>query len=224
MYMKISPKLIDLVKSGACTLVASLMIAIPFGGKGETKVESDTNPDKIVQEYKQEVKVDLGDDSDMIVKALMLADGLESISSDPSFALVTHWEKTENYRKDNDYSKGNREYKRIVYRFKANENYNNEYFNNDLEKIAKFFRDDKDSSDIFDVVETYEQVITVTPEEEKKLNTEEDIVEIEGTNFVLKIDSKDVEKATKLKNIIKFVGIFLMYSAYAGLVIHKFKD
>ena len=53
--MKISPKLIDLVKRGACTLVASLMIAIPFGGKGETKVESDTNPDKIVQEYKQEV-------------------------------------------------------------------------------------------------------------------------------------------------------------------------
>ena len=222
--MKIGPKLIDIVKRGTCTLVASLLIAIPFGGKGETKVESGTDQTKIVQEYKHLVKINLNDDSDMIEKAIMLADGLTSISSDPSFVLVTHWEKTENYRKDKDYSKGNREYKRTVYRFKANDNYNNEYFNNDIEKIAKFFRDEKDSSDIFDIVETYEQIVTVTPEEEKKLNTEEDIVEIEGTNIILKIDSKDVEKATKLKNIIKFVGIFLMYSAYAGLVIHKFKD
>ncbi len=222
--MKISQKLIDIAKRGACTLVASLLISIPFKGKSETKVESnDSNQTKIVQEYKEEVKVDLSDESDVIEKAIMIADGLTSISNKPSFVLVTHWEKTENYKKDNDYSKGNREYKRTIYRFKANENYNNEYFNNDIEKIAKFFRDNKDSSDIFDIVETYEQIVTVTPEDEDGLNTEEDIVEIEGTNIILKIDSQEVEKVERLNNVIKLVGIFLMYSAYAGLVITKFK-
>ena len=37
--MKISQKLIDIAKRGACTLVASILIAIPYGGKTETEVE-----------------------------------------------------------------------------------------------------------------------------------------------------------------------------------------
>ena len=108
-----------------------------------------------------------------------------------------------------------------IYRFRANEKFNNEYFDNNIEKIAKFFRDKSNSSDIFDILDTYEQVVTFTAEEEKKLNLKEDIVEIEGTNIIFKIDSKEVDQANTIKVVVKLVGLLLMFLSYGGIMISK---
>ena len=48
---EISSKYIDIAKRGACALISSIILMIPYTGKGETKVESSIgNEPKIVQE------------------------------------------------------------------------------------------------------------------------------------------------------------------------------
>ena len=241
MYMKIkeiSSKYIDIAKRGACALISSIILMIPYTGKGETKVESSIgNEPKIVQEMSSEEEVSLEIDgeylnidlenmeeaSEMIKRALELADGIQDVSCNTPFVLVSHWEKTENYDNSKNYANGNREYKRTVYRFVPNKNFNFEYFEEDLSKMIEFFRDDENSSEIFDVIETYEQVRTFTPEEEKNLNTSEDIFEIEGTNIRLKVKSKsDLDFAEKAR-IIRGCTFLLFYLIFVIGVIKNYK-
>ncbi len=89
--------------------------------------------------------------------------------------------------------------------------------------MVEFFRDDENSSEIFDVIETYEQVRTFTPEEEKNLNTSEDIFEIEGTNIRLKVKSKsDLDFAEKAR-IIRGCTFLLFYLIFVIGVIKNYK-
>ena len=89
--------------------------------------------------------------------------------------------------------------------------------------MIEFFRDNENSSEIFDVIETYEQVRTFTPEEEKSLNTSEDIFEIEGTNIRLKVKSKSDLDFAKKAIIIRGCTFLLFYLIFVIGVIKNHK-
>ena len=184
--MRISPKFIELLKRSTCTLVASILIAVPFISHSETKVETSTNQSNVVT-------ID---------------------SENPSFILISSWEKTENYSSDN------LEYKRTISHFKANDNYSTEQYENDLEKIAKALRDE-DNNEVFDLNESVEEVYSFNPEEEKELNTTKDIVEIEGTNIIIKIDSKKEELESSIKSRIRRMALILLFLGGMGSGICK---
>ncbi len=246
--IKVSPKFIELAKSNGkrllCGIITCICLAIPHTGKTEEKVDNGSIQTRIVQQIEsQEDKIDLKaavdgetinitidlnnlqesqESLEEIVKKVDISrDNLESLS----FVFATHWEKTGNYDDSKEYSNGNREYKRTLYRFKANDNFNTEYFNNDIEVIAKFFRDEENSEDVFDIVESVEQVITVTPEEEKDLNTTEDIIVIDGANIVFKIQSNNEEDYYKKVVRVSRLAFFVFYLIFlGGYAIKIFRD
>ena len=79
---------------------------------------------------------------------------------------------------------------------------------------------DKDSSEIFDTIESSEQVITVTEDEEKKLNTESDYIQLEGTNFTFKVETNSSIKKIKLILVIIY-GLVLTAQITAAIKLAK---
>ena len=196
---EISPKFIDMAKRGVCTLVAAILIAIPHTGTTETKVETSVRSQtKFVQEYKSDIVVSdrsLDEVKLEIEHALSFVD----LEERPTFILTTHWVKSSNYEVGKGYAKDNREYVRRVYTFTINEKFNPEYFEGDLEKIALFFRDNENASEIFEMIDVKTETIMVSEEKEKSINTKEDVLEVEGTNISLRFLSREEQKSIEEK-------------------------
>ncbi len=196
---EISPKVIDYVKRGVCTVLTAILLFIPHGGKGETKVESSIgNETKVIQEYQNVITVDennLEQFKDELRDLLAYTD----VSERPTFIFTTHWVRSSNYEVDKGYKKDNREYMRKVYKFTVNEKFNPEYFDEDIEKIALFFRDNENALEIFDIVEKQVETVNLTKEEEKSINTKEDMISIDGTNLTFKFLSRDESKRIEEK-------------------------
>lgn len=196
---EISPKFIDMAKRGVCTLLTAILIAIPYTGKAETEVETSVRSQtKIVQEYKNDIVVSnrsLDEVKEDIEHALSFVD----LEERPTFILTTHWVKSSNYDVGKGYAKDNREYVRKVYKFTINEKFNPEYFEGDLEKIALFFRDNENASKIFEMLDVQTETVIVSEEQEKSINTKEDILEVEGTNISLRFLSREEQKSIEEK-------------------------
>ena len=105
-----------------------------------------------------------------------------------------------------------------------NEKFNANYFKEDIELIAKFFRDEADGKEVFDVLESTEQVITVTSEEEKELETKYDIIEFEGTNFVFKVSTQKLMRAETIFNIVKFTLLGIVFLGYMIYMIKAIRE
>ena len=210
--IRISPKFIELVKTNSkrllCGVITFIALAIPHTGKTESKSEDIQVNERIVEQlnyYNNEevefivdgesVKVTLDLSNPELAKAEIkeILDSLNALrpaSEFPSFFLISHWEKSENYDEVKKESDDKREYKRTITCFRTTDNYEN-----DIEKIATKFRDDSDNEK-YTIVGTREEYVVVTPEEEEKLETSKDTVMFEGSNIVFKVDKKEERRHT----------------------------
>ena len=237
--IKVSPKLIELVKTNGkrflCGVITVVALASPFTVLAEEKNEDVVTQEKIVEYIKnynkEEVEfivdgvsvkttLDLSNPEltkEEIKEILDSLNALRPMTEYPSFFLVSHWEKSENY--DNVKKENNeREYKRTISCFRASEKLNTNDYNNDIEKIGKDFRDDE-KHEIFTIVGEKEEYILLTEEEEKELDTSKDIIMIEGSNIMFKIDAKEDERNPGLN-----IGILLLNSFNMARILSKKRD
>ena len=210
--IKVSPKFIELAKSNGkrllCGIITCICLAIPHIGKVESASEDYQVPSKVVESYNyyntEEVEFIIDGESvkttiDLNNPELAKEDIKEilsnlNVSHDmpeyPSFFLVTHWEKSEDYDKVKKET-NNREYKRTIYCFRAKEEYGTAHWENDIEKITKAYRDEDDNEKYFDLIGEKEEYALLTEEEEKELETDKDLVMFEGSNIMFKVDAKE---------------------------------
>ncbi len=243
MNIKISPKFIELAKSNGkrliCGIITCVALAIPHTGFAESTKEGYSAPIKVydtLNNYNNEevefivdgvsakVNIDLNnpelskEDIKEILSSLNVTNDMPEY---PSFFLVTHWEKSEDYdkvKKEND----NREYKRTIYCFRANEEYGTIHFDNDIEKITKSFRDEDNEEErnkYFDLIGSKEEYVIVNKEEEKELETEKDLVMFEGSNIAFKI-----KKQEKGRSNAGSLAIILMNSFNLARILSKKRD
>ena len=222
----ITSKFINMVKTGVRSALVRLLILVPQRSKKESNSNNEIKKYKDFNNIQNEyldatlymdgevINIDLENIEDYIGKIsgiLERSDNTLDISSTP-FALATHWKKDE---------KGNGEYKRTVYRFIPNKNFNFEYYEGYLSKITEIFRNNGNLNEIFEQVETSEQVRTFSQEEEKHLNTSEDILDIEGTNIRLAIKDNNQSDVTRTSRVIENSTLLVFCLMHAIDVIKK---
>ena len=236
--IRVSPKLIELVKSNGkrllCGIITCVALAIPHTGLAEANSEEQVVQDRIVEyvNYNTSEEIEFIVDGESIKTTIDLSnpelakeeikeilDKLNAsrpINEYPSFFLIGHWEKSEKYddvKKEND----GREYKRTISCFRIIDSDPSKY-ENDIEKIGKDFRDDEKHEN-FVVVGEKDEYVVLTPEEEKELDTKKDLVMIEGSNIMYKVDAKE-ERSHGLN-----IGIAIMNSFnMARLLSRKRRD
>ncbi len=238
--IKVSPKFIELAKSNGkrllCGIITCICLAIPHTGKTESASEDYQVPSKVVESYNyyntEEVEFIIDGESvkttiDLNNPELAKEDIKEilsnlNVSHDmpeyPSFFLVTHWEKSEDYDKVKKET-NNREYKRTIYCFRAKEEYGTAHWENDIEKITKAYRDEDDNEKYFDLIGEKEEYALLTEEEEKELETDKDLVMFEGSNIAFKLDKKS-EGRSRASSI----AIIIMNSIRMSLYLAKKRD
>jgi len=207
--IRVSPKLIELVKSNSkrflCGIITFVALVIPHTGIAESKGENQEVQERIIEYVNyncpEEVEfivdgesvkttIDLNNPElakEEIKEILNTLNASRPMSQYPSFFLIGHWEKSEKYdevKKETN----NREYKRTISCFRLADNDTGKY-ENDIENIAKGFRDDEKHEN-YNVVGTKEEYVLLTEEEEKELDTSKDLVMIEGSNIMFKVDAK----------------------------------
>ena len=244
MNIKISPKFIELVRSNGkrliCGIITCVALAIPHTGFAEETEKDYNTPTKMVDtlnNYNTEevefivdgesvkVTLDLNNpelSKEEIKEILSTLNVTHDMPEYPSFFLVTHWEKSEDYDKVKKESNDDREYKRTIYCFRANEEYGTIHFDNDIEKITKSFRDEDNEEErnkYFDLIGSKEEYVIVNKEEEKELETEKDLIMFEGSNIAFKI-----KKQEKGRSNAGSLAIILMNSFNMARILSKKRD
>ena len=241
--VKVSPRFIELAKSNGkillCGIITFMALAIPHTGIAESASEENNTPVKVVDtlnNYNTEevefivdgvsakVTIDL-DNPELSKEEIKEILGSLNVTHDmpdyPSFFLVTHWEKSQDYdqvKKETN----NREYKRTIYCFRANAEYGTIHYDNDIEKIATSFRDEENEEErnkYFDLIGTKDEYVILTPEEEKELETDKDLVMFEGSNITFKIKAKE-----KRRSHSSSIAIIVMNSFNLARILSKKRD
>ena len=237
--IKVSPKFIELAKSNGkrliCGIITCVALAIPHTGFAESASDDYSVPTKVVgtlSNYNTEevefivdgesvkVNIDLNNPElakEDIKEILSSLNASHDMPEYPTFFLVTHWEKSEDYdqvKKETN----NREYKRTIYCFRAKEEYGTDHWDNDIEKITKAYRDDNDNEKYFDLIGEKEEYTLLNEEEEKELETDKDLVMFEGSNIAFKLDKKQTRSRASS------IAIIIMNSLRLTLQLAKKRD
>lgn len=182
----INKKAIDFFKKNGknivCSTLAAVALMVPCKAKLESRNEEVVNTTKIEDTLNMEEMV---------------------------FVVKTEWQKTKDYSDGKGPAKANREYERTVSKYRVTENFNEEYFNYDYQKVLETIRDAENIEKIFELIEEKKEVIKVTENEEKKLDKKNWNLEVEGTDIKASIINPtfnfDIQNE---RAMILFFGIF----------------
>ena len=167
----INQKTIDFFKNNGknivCSTLAAVALMVPCKAKLESNDEVVTNTTKI---------------ADTVEKQEMV------------FVVTTEWKKTENYSDGKGPAKENREFKRAIRRYIITENFNEEYFKENYQKVLGAIRDEK------------EETIVVDATEERKLDQKYWHLGVDGTN--IQATALNPDTAFDIKNTFAMFGVF----------------
>ncbi len=182
----INKKAIDFFKKNGknivCSTLAAVALMVPCKAKLESRNEEVVSATKIEDTFNMQEIV---------------------------FVVKTEWQKTKDYSDGKGPVKANREYERIVSKYRVTENFNEEYFNDDYQKVLETIRDDENIEKIFELIEEKKEVINVTENEEKKLDKKNWNLEVEGTDIKASIINPTLNfDIQNERAMILFFGIF----------------
>ena len=156
----IKDKTLDFFKKNGkniiCSTLAAVALMVPCKAKLDSSKEEVTNTIKMEEIMENEELV---------------------------FVVKTEWKKTNKYSDGKGPVKERREYKRTINRFKVTDSFNEEYFNNDYEKILETIRDSENVNDFLEMIDSKKEVIVVSESEEKALDQDNWSLEVEGTDI-----------------------------------------
>ena len=185
----INQKTIDFFKNNGknivCSTLAAVALMVPCKAKLESSNQEVTNTTKIEE---------MDEMQDMV------------------FVVTTEWKKTDNYSDGKGPVKENREYQRKIRRYIITENFNEEYFKDNYQKVLETIRNGKGIENILEMVDEKEETILVDGSEEKKLDQKYWHLEVEGTN--IKATALNPDTDFDIKNTLAMFGVIgLLFGA-----------